>query len=324
MSQSIVWPNPASTAPVGGATAANQVLEIADLDAIKASAASIDTKTPALGQAVAGASVPVVLPAAQITALTPPTTVTVTQATGTNLHTVVDSLPSIPAGANAIGSVSVSNFPGTQPVSGTVAVSSLPAIPAGSNAIGSITNTSFAATQATAANLNATVVGTGTFATQVTSLPSIPAGSNAIGSITNTSFIATQATAANLNATVAQGAAGAAAWKVDGSAVTQPVSGTIIASTPAGTVTDRSGTCSATPLTATTLAAVNASRKYLFIENNSTLGDIYINFTTSATATNSIVLKPFASYEMNGNFVSTELISVASNVASATYSAKEG
>lgn len=37
---------------------------------------------------------------------------------------------------------------------------------AGSNAIGSITNTSFAATQATAANLNATVVGTGTFAVQ--------------------------------------------------------------------------------------------------------------------------------------------------------------
>lgn len=37
---------------------------------------------------------------------------------------------------------------------------------AGSAAIGSITNTSFAATQATASNLNATVVGTGTFATQ--------------------------------------------------------------------------------------------------------------------------------------------------------------
>lgn len=39
----------------------------------------------------------------------------------------------------------------------------------------------------------------------------------------------TQGTAANLNATVAQGAAGASAWKVDGSAVTQPVSGTVTA-----------------------------------------------------------------------------------------------
>jgi hypothetical protein len=39
---------------------------------------------------------------------------------------------------------------------------------AGSNAIGSITNTTFAATQATASNLNATVVGTGTLAVQAT------------------------------------------------------------------------------------------------------------------------------------------------------------
>lgn len=66
--------------------------------------ASIDTKTPALGQALAAGSVPVVLTAAQLTTLTPLTTVTVTQATGTNLHTTVD------------------NFPATQPVSGTVTV----------------------------------------------------------------------------------------------------------------------------------------------------------------------------------------------------------
>ena len=50
----------------------------------------------------------------------------------------------------------------TQPVS----LTSLPSLAAGSNAIGSITNTSFAVTQATAASLNATVVGTGTFAVQ--------------------------------------------------------------------------------------------------------------------------------------------------------------
>lgn len=53
--------------------------------------ASLDSKAPSLGQALAAGSVPVVLPAAQITTLTPPTTVTVTQATGTNLHAVVDS-----------------------------------------------------------------------------------------------------------------------------------------------------------------------------------------------------------------------------------------
>ena len=40
------------------------------------SLSSIDGKTPALGQAVAGSSVPVVLPAAQITTLTPPAAIT--------------------------------------------------------------------------------------------------------------------------------------------------------------------------------------------------------------------------------------------------------
>lgn len=66
--------------PTGAATSANQTTEIASLS-------SIDGKTPALGQALSAASVPVVLPAAQITALTPPTTVTVTQATASNLKT---------------------------------------------------------------------------------------------------------------------------------------------------------------------------------------------------------------------------------------------
>lgn len=63
------------------------------------SLSSIDTKTPALGQALAAASTPVVLTAAQITTLTPLTSVTVTQATGTNLHTVVDS-SALPTGAS--------------------------------------------------------------------------------------------------------------------------------------------------------------------------------------------------------------------------------
>lgn len=54
-------------------------------------------------------------------------------------------------------------------------------LPAGTNAIGSITNTSFEATQATAANLNATVVGTGTFAVQVST--ALPSGSNTIGNV---------------------------------------------------------------------------------------------------------------------------------------------
>lgn len=82
--------------PSGAATSALQTTGNSSLS-------SIDTKTPALGQALAASSVPVVLTAAQLTTLTPLTSVTVTQATGTNLHTTVD------------------NFPATQPVSGTVA-----------------------------------------------------------------------------------------------------------------------------------------------------------------------------------------------------------
>ena len=100
--------------------------------------ASIDTKTPALGQALSASSVPVVLPAAQITAITPPTSIAVNNfpATQPVSGTVaVSSLPSIPAGANAIGSVSVSNFPATQPIS----AAALP-LPTGASTDAHLTN----------------------------------------------------------------------------------------------------------------------------------------------------------------------------------------
>ena len=77
-------PTTATVSTTGLATSAKQDTQITSLQ-------SIDTKIPALGQALAAASVPVVLTAAQLSTLTPPASVTVTQATGTNLHTVVDS-----------------------------------------------------------------------------------------------------------------------------------------------------------------------------------------------------------------------------------------
>lgn len=52
---------------------------------------------------------------------------------------------------------------------------------------GSIANTSFAATQGTAANLNATVVGTGTFSVQNTA--ATPAGTNGIGNVGTVSAV---------------------------------------------------------------------------------------------------------------------------------------
>lgn len=68
-------------------------------------------------------------------------TTTVIQPTGTNLHVVVDAAPSTPI----TGTVSVSNFPATQPISGTVTAN------AGTG--------NFIVAQATAANLNATITG---------------------------------------------------------------------------------------------------------------------------------------------------------------------
>lgn len=76
--------------PTGAATAANQASIIALVDGVETllttvdtdtgniatSVASVDTKTPALGQALAAASVPMVLPEAQVTALTPPAAIT--------------------------------------------------------------------------------------------------------------------------------------------------------------------------------------------------------------------------------------------------------
>lgn len=147
------------------------------------SLASIDTKTPSLGQALAAGSVPVVLTASQLTTLTPLSSVTVTQSTGTNLHMVCDS------GCSSSSSPSFgSAFPATGTPIGMTQGGNLTALSGTAGALnvnlssGSIANTSFAATQATAASLNATVVGTGTFATQAAPSTSAAWGLGAAGS----------------------------------------------------------------------------------------------------------------------------------------------
>lgn len=71
----------------GVATSGNQ-------DTMIASLASIDLKLPSLGQALSAASVPVVLPVAQITALTPPAAIT-GFSTAVNQSTIISSLSSI-------------------------------------------------------------------------------------------------------------------------------------------------------------------------------------------------------------------------------------
>lgn len=110
------------------------------------SLASIDTKTPALGQALAAASTPVVLPAAQITALTPPTTVG------------VNSLPALSTGSNAIGSITNTSFG----ISGTLpAFTNTPTFNIGTAPNLTFTNTSFIANAGTDLNTSALALESG-------------------------------------------------------------------------------------------------------------------------------------------------------------------
>lgn len=120
--------------PSGSATSAKQ-------DTGNASLSSIDGKTPALGQALAAASVPVVLTASQITTLTPPAAITgfataANQATGNaslasidgkitavNTGAVVVSSSALPSGAataaaQVTGNASLASIDGKAPALG--------------------------------------------------------------------------------------------------------------------------------------------------------------------------------------------------------------
>ena len=70
--------------------------------------ASINTKTPALGQALASGSTPVVLPVSQITTLTPPAAITnYAQETGGNLAAIKADVDKIPSQGQALASASM-------------------------------------------------------------------------------------------------------------------------------------------------------------------------------------------------------------------------
>ena len=110
------------------------------------SLSNIDTKTPALGQALAAASIPVVLPAVQVTALTPPTTVG------------VNSLPALSTGSNAIGSITNTSFG----ISGTLpAFTTTPTFNLGTAPNLTFTNTSFIANAGTNLNTSALALESG-------------------------------------------------------------------------------------------------------------------------------------------------------------------
>jgi hypothetical protein len=90
-----------------------------------------------------------------------------------------------------------------------------------------------------------------------------------------------------------------------------------------GTLTDNSGTTSATPSTSAQIMAANPTRKYLLIQNVSA-NTLWINFTTAATTTQpSIELLPGGSLVQETGFVSTEAINGICTVASSAYVAKQ-
>lgn len=99
--------------PVGGATSANQVLEIAQLTDINTSAAAINTKTPTVGQKTMAASSPVVIASDQSAiAVTGPLTDSQLRAT-----------PVPVSGTVSTGGLTDAQLRATPvPVSGTVAV----------------------------------------------------------------------------------------------------------------------------------------------------------------------------------------------------------
>lgn len=205
----------------GFATSAKQ-------DTGNTSLSSIDTKTPALGQALAASSVPVVLTALQVTALTPPAAITgfalaATQTDKSQFTKITDGTDTLLV--SAAGSAQVSLDAETTKVigvtrsadgAGNLLTSNSTTYTAkfglDGNLLGTL-GTAFSTAgkvdvkgadgdvfvrQATAGNLNATVVGTGTFATQsaiTAALNSLADGSLVtLGAKTDAKSTATDAT----------------------------------------------------------------------------------------------------------------------------------
>lgn len=268
MSQVYYYPAVTVPAPVGGATAANQVLEIAQLtainantDGVEASLTSIDGKTPALGQALAAASVPVVLTAAQISTLTPQT----------------DALTDAQLRATPV------------PVSGTVST-------------GGLTDAELRATPVPVSLTSTTITGTvaatqsGTWnITNVSGTVSLPTGAS------------TEATLSTLNGKVpANLTVTATRLLVDGSGVTQPVSGTVTA-TPAVAATSTLSNVSGSASNVTLLAS-NGSRKGAMIYNDSS-ALLYVKFGTTASTTSfTVLMQAGAFFELPGPTIYTGII----------------
>ena len=119
------------------------------------SLSSIDTKVPALGQALAAASVPIVLTAVQLSTLTPLTAVTANA--GTNLNTSALALDSTVAKDSSLSTLNTSVNTLLKPASTLAAVTTVSAVTAITNALPTGTNTIGAVKLAGKSSANAPV-----------------------------------------------------------------------------------------------------------------------------------------------------------------------
>lgn len=168
------------------------------------SVASIDTKTPALGQALAAASVPVILPSATITTLTPPAAIT-GFATESTLSTLNGKITAVNTGAVVVSSSALPSGASTaakQPALGTAGtasadvitvqgVASMTALKVDGSAVtqpvsGTITETNSAAIKTAVETIDNAISGS---EMQVDVVGALPAGTNAIGKLAANSGI---------------------------------------------------------------------------------------------------------------------------------------
>lgn len=227
----------------------------------------------------------------------------------------IASLPALAAGTNQIGSVtaSITSLPST-----TVTVSSLPSLAAGTNQIGSVT-----------ASISGTVPVSGTFyqATQpvsIASLPSLAAGTNQVGSVTaSLNQGGTAVGSANpLQVTLANTGANSTAIKVDGSASTQPISGTITVGR-TGTISTYNGSISSAN-TSQQIVASNSSRKYFAVQNNSDT-DMYVGVGYTPTTTiGAYLASGGGSLVFESGFVPTQAINILCTTSGKNFVAWEG
>ena len=213
----------------------------------------------ASGQSVGVSSLPAISGNVGITSL--PSVTVSNPTTGTpTLGAAVSLASGQNVGISSLPAVSVSNFPATQPVSGTVSVSgTVPVI-----------GTFYQATQPVSGTLTANVQGGNSTAVKVD-------GSAVTQPVSGTVTVSNPQTSVSITGTPTVSVQGgnATAVKVDGSAVTQPVSGTVtatISGTPSVTlpVSSTPTVSTFTSITSATVLAASASTKAVTIFNGST------------------------------------------------------